>query len=104
MFKTWRIGSQRCNCSWQPVEKCSRVENFPNGAELATELENRHTRKAIGGSNPYISATQSGTPRNLAPIPARALARAAISRILLTRRTGKSVPLYPAGKFCRVFL
>jgi hypothetical protein len=29
-----------------------------------TGLENRHTRKSIGGSNPSLSATQSGVQRN----------------------------------------
>ena len=48
--------------------------------------------------NPSLSAKQSGTQRNLAPIPARSLEMAAISRILLTHRTGESAPLYPAGK------
>jgi hypothetical protein len=31
-----------------------------------TGLENRHTRKGIGGSNPSLSATQSGLQRNSA--------------------------------------
>ena len=32
-------------------------------------LENRHTRKGIGGSNPSLSATQSGQQRYLPIIP-----------------------------------
>jgi hypothetical protein len=31
-------------------------------------LENRHTRKGIRGSNPFLSATQSGLQRNFAAL------------------------------------
>ena len=58
MFRTGRIESERCNPrSWQPVEKYSRVENFPNGAEPVVELENRCTGNRTGGSNPSPSAS-----------------------------------------------
>jgi len=44
-------------------------------------------RKGNEGSNPTLSATQSGLRRNLAAIPAKSLEMAAISRILPANRT-----------------
>jgi len=52
MFRTGRIGSNRRNEDvWQPFEKYSRVENFPNGSEPAVELKIRRA-----------SATSATTP------------------------------------------
>jgi hypothetical protein len=45
MFRTGRIGSNRRNEGvWQPFDKYSRVENFPNGSEAAVELKTDGTR------------------------------------------------------------
>jgi hypothetical protein len=67
MFKTGHLGSNQCNQNvWQPVEKYSRVKNFPNDSELTVELENHRTGNRTVGSNPSPSAIQSGLQRYLA--------------------------------------
>ncbi len=62
-------------------------------------LENRHTRKGIGGSNPSLSATQSGLQRNLAVFLLKSLEIGLVSQIL----PEKSITPYPAGKAFRPF-
>jgi hypothetical protein len=46
--------SNRLTCNM--LKRGSRVENFVNASEPTVELENRHTRKSIVGSNPSLSA------------------------------------------------
>ena len=69
-----------------------------------TGLENRHTRKGIGGSNPSLSATQSGSQRNLAALVQESLKIAAIPQVLPSKCTRESVPLSTGGKSCGLFL
>ena len=67
-------------------------------------LENRHTRKGIGGSNPSLSATQSAVQRNPPGFPSKLREMGGIARFLLANRTGESVLLVEAGKLCGPFL
>jgi hypothetical protein len=56
------------------------------------------------GSNPSLSATQSGLQRNRATLPRESLKSAAIPQVLPLNCTRGSVPPYPAGTFSDAFL
>ena len=60
--------------------------------------------KGTEGSNLNLSATQSALQRNPAAIPAKSREMGAILEILLSDRTGESVPLSSPGKLCGLFL
>src|SRR6266852_9080288 len=67
-------------------------------------LESVFTRKGNVGSNPTLSATQSGMQRNSAALLRKSREIAAIPQVLPSNRTGETVPLNPAGKLSRPFL
>jgi hypothetical protein len=104
LCEAFKLG--KTNPANEESENCSKTVVTRRGGRVVdgSGLENRHTRKGIGGSNPSLSATQSGTQRNLASILAKSLEMAAISRILPTKWTGGSLPLYCAGGLRRPFL
>jgi hypothetical protein len=67
-------------------------------------LENRHTRKGIGGSNPSLSATQSEVQRNPPGLLWKLQETGAIPQLLLSKRTGEDVLRIAASKLCSLFL
>jgi hypothetical protein len=67
-------------------------------------LESVFTRKGNVGSNPTLSATQSEVQRNPPGLLSKLQEMAAISRFLLSNRTGECVLLIVASSLCRLFL
>ena len=67
-------------------------------------LESVYTFTGIGGSNPSLSAIQSGLQRNSAASFRKSCKIAAIPQLLLSNRTGESVPLSSSRKLSCAFL
>ncbi len=62
-------------------------------------LENRHTRKGIGGSNPPLSAMQSQLQRNSALLLLKYAEKAGFSRYFLYQLDQRKLPTGPLH-FC----
>ena len=84
-------------------------EPLPGGDQLLNRLRAGEVpgadpvNEGNEGSDPDLSATQSGLQRNLAALWQESLKIAAILQVLPSNSTGEGVPSNPAGKFSGVF-